>query len=133
MSSITKLLDTRKEIKSRKPEFERQDSNIFKQFEGKWRRPKGIHSKLRRGFRGHKAAPSIGYSSPRAVSGLTKKGLKMVLISNLNDFNKIKNDCVAVISSKVGIKKKLEILKYAKEKKLNVSGVKDFDSYINKI
>lgn len=128
---MNKILNFRNEMKAKKPDFERQDANKYKQFSGKWRRPRGIHNKLRRGFKGHKAMPSIGYGSPRSVSGLTRKGLSLVLVHNKNDLNKVKENCVGVIARNVGLKKKIEILSLAKEKKVNILGVKDIESFVN--
>lgn len=128
---MNKTLNFRNEMKAKKPDFERQDANKYKQFSGKWRRPRGIHNKLRRGFKGHKAMPSIGYSSPRSVRCLTRKGLRLILVYNKNDLNKVKENCVGVVAGNVGLKKKIEILNLAKEKKVNILGVKDIVGFIN--
>jgi len=130
---MNKLLSTRNKMKSKKPEFERQNCNIFRQFRGMWRKPKGIHSKLRRGFRGHKMAPSIGFASPKAVCGLNRKGLLPVIVLNVNDLNKVEKDCVAVIGASVGMKKRVQVLTKAKEKNIVVLGYKDIDTYITKV
>lgn len=123
----------RNNSKKKKPIFQRQDANKYKQFRKSWRRPRGIHSKLKTGFKGHGAVPSIGYGTPKLIKGLTKDGLRRVLVNNLNDLQKINEKNIAVIGACVGVKKRLDILKAAKEKKLKVAGVKDFDSSINKI
>ncbi len=127
------LLQLRNKMKSKKPKFERQDTNVYPQFKGIWRKPKGIHSKLRRGFRGHKMIPSIGYASPRAVKGLTRDGLKILLINNVNDLKKITSQNLAMISSVVGTKKKIEILSKAQEMKINVGNAKDITQKITQI
>ena len=126
-------LSVRNKIKSRKPLFQRQDTNIFKQFRGEWRKPKGIHSKLRRGFRGHGMIPSTGYSGPRGVRGLTWKGLKPILVSNVKDLEKVTSEDVIVISSTVGTKKKVLILNEVKKSKLNISGMKDIDTFLSEV
>lgn len=130
---MDKLLTARNLMKKKKPSFKRQDANKYKQFRDSWRRPRGIHSKLKTGFKGHNAVPSIGWGSPRAVKGLTRKGLELVVINNVNELQKLSGKNLAVISRRVGIRKRLEIVKAAKEKKINISGIKDLDSYINKI
>lgn len=131
--SKTKLLDKRNAMKSKKPDFKRQDVNRYKQFEGSWRRPRGIHSKLRMGFRGHNAVPTIGYGSPSEVKGLSKKGLNFVSVYNVKDLDNVKEGCIMVIGGTVGTKKKLEILAKAKEKKFTVMGIKDIDAFVTKI
>ena len=55
-----------------------------------------------------------------------------MLVSNTSDLQKVGKECVAVIASSVGLKKRLEILKLAKEKNIQVSGVKNIDDFLNK-
>ncbi|MBI2148094.1 hypothetical protein HYU23_00280 [Candidatus Woesearchaeota archaeon] len=126
------LLQFRNKAKSKKPLFQRQDSNIFKQFKGEWRKPKGIHSKLRRGFKGHGGIPSIGYSGPNAVKGLTRKGLLAVVVYNINDLKNLDDKNAVIISHSVGMKKRIQIINEIKNKKLHVLGVKDIDNYLSK-
>jgi len=134
MTSVNSLLTNRNKMKAKKPRFQRQDANIFKQFRGKWRKPKGIHSKLRRGFKGHGGFPSIGYSSPAAAKGLTRKGFVPFIVFNLNDLEKIDNKLhVVVLAHSVGTKKRIELLKKIKEKKLHIFGVKDVDVLLTKL
>ena len=47
MNDIQRLLELRKRIKRKKPEFIRQDAHKKKSLESKWRKPKGLHSKMR--------------------------------------------------------------------------------------
>ena|SRR3989338_1716268 len=127
-------LVTRNKMKSKKPLFQRQDANIFRQFRGQWRKPKGIHSKLRRGFRGHGGIPSIGYSSPKDVKGILRKGLYPFVVHNVNDLLKLDPKLnVVVIAHGVGVKKRTEILNKVKEMKLPILGIKDVDLFLNKI
>jgi len=42
-----KLLKIRKQLKKRKPAFTRQDINRYPRLEVKWRKPKGLHAKMR--------------------------------------------------------------------------------------
>ncbi len=129
---MNKLLETRNKAKAKKPVFERQDSNIFKQFKGTYRKPKGIHSKMRRGYKGHRVIPTIGYSSPRSVRGLTKEGLKPVVVVNLNELLKIQNGEGVIISRKLGLKKKLVFLQKAQELKLQILNIKNVDEFLKK-
>ncbi|HLC58888.1 MAG TPA: 50S ribosomal protein L32e [Candidatus Nanoarchaeia archaeon] len=124
------LLKVRRISKSKKPEFERQQANYKRRFEGQWRKPKGIQSKRRRAFRGHAKMPSIGYGSPAEIRGLTRTGYVPITVSNVNDLQNVKEGCAALISAVVGLKKRVTIINKAKEMKIKVLGVKDFDAYI---
>lgn len=118
--SAQNLLEVRKEMKERKPDFVRQDNPKRMKVNYKWRKPKGIHSKIRHKFKGRRKMPSPGYKSPREAKGLHFSGLMSVGVSSAIDIAKIRKESEgAVIARSVGIKKKLEILKKARE--LNVS------------
>lgn len=128
---IKELLTLRNSMKKKKPHFVRQDINKRKNLEAKWVKPRGRHSKLRNQKRGKLNAPVIGYSSPRAVRGLTREGHKHIVINNGNEINNLSSPFF--ISSSVGNKKRLEILKHAKEKKLSVLNFMDIDKAIKKL
>ena len=96
-----------------------------KKLKVKWRNPTGIHSKLRLNKAGHRKKPSPGFRAPKK-----ERVAKISLIKNLNDLINAKSSIL--ISSKLGLKKKIEVLKRAKEMKLNVLNVKNIDEFINK-
>lgn len=128
-----RLLELRNAQKKKKPTFVRQQGHSIKSLETKWRAPKGMHSKLRRKFRGKMKHPSMGYSSPSEVRFLHPSGLKPVLVHNLNDLNNLGAEQGIILSSAVGQKKRGEILKKIKELKLQVLNVKDVDKYLASI
>ena len=118
MIQISTLLELRGKIKDKKPNFIRQDYQRRKRLgrKLKWRKPKGIHSKIRHHFKGRRKMPSPGYKSPSKVWGLHATGLKIMHVRSVGDINKIKKESEGIIISKqTGAKKKLEILKEAKE------------------
>ena len=114
-------LKLRTKLKRKKPDFLRQSVKNVKRVGHKWRKPKGIQSKLRmhkisRGF-----IPNIGYGSPKAVRNLHPSGLEDVLVYNVNDLQTLdakKQACR--IASNVGRKKRLEIIKKASEMKIKI-------------
>ena len=88
-----------------------------------WRRAKGKHSKMRRRRKGYPAIPGIGYKNAKADSGKIN-GMIPVLVSSMNDFAKIQNGEAAILSSRIGARKRLEMIKKAesmKIKRLNLS------------
>ncbi len=132
MKMVEKLLKVRSAVKKRKPTYKRVQSHQFaKLSEVKWRRPKGLGNKVRRGRRGKPSMPQVGYKSPKLVRGLHKSGLREVIVNNLEDMKKINlKEQIAVIGAKVGAKKRLELLSYAKEKKISFVNIKDIDKAI---
>ena len=131
---MEKLLAVRKKAKSRKPNFVRQDV-LKKPGLGKgWRRPKGLQSKLRYNKRGKGKNISSGYRSPRAVRGLDGSGKEMVTITNSKDLEglDIKKHSL-LLSSTLGNKKRIQILKKAKELGLKVLNFKNPDEFVKKV
>ena len=128
------LLELRRKIKKKKPDFIRQCANKKKRLGKKYRRAKGIDSKMRLKLKGHLRNISKGYKSPKAVRGLSREGLIQVRISSLNDLKNIdKEKQGIIIASSVGLKKKIEIIKKAKKQGIKILNIKDPDAYLKKI
>ena len=105
----------------KKPKFLRSSSSAYVRLGEKWRRPRGIHSKLKLKQLGKGFIPSPGYGAPRALKFKHPSGLLETLVSNQNDLLKMNPKTHAArISASVGNKKKFEILKKAEELKLRV-------------
>src|SRR3989338_6855344 len=133
MTQINTLLEVRKEMKERKPIFIRQDNPKRMKLNYKWRKPKGIHSKIRHKFKGRRKMPSPGYKSPAKVKGLHASGLKFVNIFSSENLDGVKKDSEGIVVSKsVGMRKQLEIFKMAKENNIKVLNV-NVDEKIKKI
>lgn len=127
-------LELRKKIKSKKPNFIREDYHKKKAVSKSWRGPRGLHSKMRHGFQGHRRTLEVGYGSPAEVKYLHKSGLFPIVVCNLAEISKInKTKQAAVISATVGTRKKVELVNKAKELGIKVINVKDIDAYLNNI
>ena len=128
MDDPKSMVELRNKIKSRKPKFIRQDTNIRIRVRNNttWRKPKGIHSKMRHHRRGKRKLPSPGYGSPAIARGLHASGLMPVLVQNESQIPQSKEYGI-VISGKVGIKKKAEIIKKANEKEIKILNINNVD------
>ncbi|MFH0868466.1 MAG: 50S ribosomal protein L32e [Candidatus Woesearchaeota archaeon] len=133
MMSIKELLEIRKRIKSKKPHFIRQDTHKKKRLHIKWRKPKGLHSKIRLEFRGRAKNVSAGYRSPKKVRYLHKSGLQQCLVKSMRDLENLdsKKNCI-ILSSSLGDKKRITILKKAIEGGFIVLNIKNPGEYIKK-
>lgn len=77
--------------------------------------------------------PSPGYKSPLEVSGLHASGLKPVNISSADDVKRITKESEGIVISKtVGMKKRFEIFKKAKELQVQVLNL-NVDEQLKKI
>ncbi|MBN2881677.1 hypothetical protein JXM83_06530 [Candidatus Woesearchaeota archaeon] len=114
-------------------QFLRQSVHKKKRLEAKWRRPKGLQSKLRKAQAGHSKGVSSGYGKSKSEKG-TVKGKEVVMVSSLKDLESIKSDLqVAIVASKLGAKKKIEILSKCKEAKIVVSNIRDVEAFIKAV
>ncbi|MCZ7397480.1 MAG: 50S ribosomal protein L32e [Candidatus Methanoperedens sp.] len=69
-----RLLNVRKKQKSKKPKFLQTDSHKKKKLEDKWKKPDGIHNKMRYHVKGKGPRVNAGYGSPALVRGLHPSG-----------------------------------------------------------
>ena len=104
------LLDLRYNMNHKRVKFYRQEWFRFSRLGQKWRRPRGIHSKMRRHYKYRPNVVSIGYRGPRDVRGYHPSGFKEVLIWNPDDLDRINPATEAVrIGGSVGTKKRTAI------------------------
>jgi large subunit ribosomal protein L32e len=128
---MKKLLKHRKELKSRKPVFLKQDTHKKPGIGKKWSRPRGIDSKMRLRLRGYRILVTKGWKSPSEVRGLHPTGLVQKLVYNEKDLRAAdpKKDGV-IIAAVVGMKKKVTLIRIAGEMGLAVLNVKDAQKFI---
>jgi large subunit ribosomal protein L32e len=86
-----------------------------------WRKPKGRHNKMRDQKRGYPAIVKIGYRKS-AERREKLKGMKPVMIMNTNDLDKIKAGETGILG-KVGMKKKIDIIRKADERGIRLHNV----------
>lgn len=102
-------------MEMKKPKFVRQGLHKKKRLKNSWRRPRGIDSEQRAGKKHKGARPKIGYGSPK--NGTQKE----VLIKNLKEIEELNEANVKIrIHSRIGKKKRLQIIKIADKKGLIV-------------
>jgi large subunit ribosomal protein L32e len=114
-------LKLRRSIKRKKPEFIQQGGRNLVRLKKSWKHPRGKHSKLREHKKAKGFAPMPGYGSPASVRGLHPSGFQEVMVSNVNDLQKIMPEKQACrICASVGRKKRMEIMKKSAEMKIKV-------------
>ncbi len=123
-------LELRKKIKKKKPEFIRQDAHKRKKVGWKWRKPKGHQSKMRRNLRGYKRKVQVGFGSPNEVKGMHSSGVNTIIVNNIKEMESAEKGIGIIIAANVGERKKIDILKKAKENNVKILNVKDIESYL---
>ncbi|MEM3518904.1 MAG: 50S ribosomal protein L32e [Candidatus Hadarchaeales archaeon] len=104
-----------------KPKFRRQDWWAVKRVGEKWRRPRGIDSKMRLKKKGKPPLVSVGYRSPKTARNLHPSGKVEILVRNMKDLEKAdpaRN--VVRIASGAGLRLRLQIAKKAAERGIRV-------------
>lgn len=97
-------------ISGRRPAFKRQEWHRYSKLGEGWRRPKGIHSKMKRGLKRRSPVVDIGYRGPAKVRDYHPSGFREVLVHNVDGLESVDPKVEAVrIGGTVGTRKRLEI------------------------
>jgi len=98
-------------ISGRRPAFKRQEWFRYAKFkDSTWRKPKGIHSKMKRRLKRRGPIVDIGFRGPVAARNLHPSGFEEVLVYNIDGLENIDPKKQAVrIGGTVGTKKRMAI------------------------
>ena len=119
-------LSKRNRMSHKRPTFKRQNWFRYKRLGEKWRRPRGIHSKMRRHFKYRIPVVQIGFRGPASVRGLHPSGFEEVMIKTPKEVDHVNPEVQAIrIASTVGDKKREIIIKKADKLKIRVFNRRD--------
>jgi large subunit ribosomal protein L32e len=114
-------IKTRRRVKAKKPKFQGQEVWRYKRIRDRWRRPRGVDSKMRQNVKGWPKTVNIGYGGPRAARFLHPSGYAEVLVHNVSQIEGVDSETQAIrIAHTVGGRKRTEIMARAKEKGLRI-------------
>ena len=111
-------------MKRHNPKFLRTDSHKYSRLgirrknKQVYRKSKGGENKIRLNMKGHLRNVRSGFRNEKSIRGLIK-GLKPVMIFNINDLKNIKKEEIGVLAS-VGNKRKKEIAEYMQKEKISL-------------
>ncbi len=86
-----------------------------------WKKPTGRDNKMREKRKGYPVVVSVGYKKGKQIRGIIK-GKKPILVKNIQDLEKIGKTQIALLG-KIGKKKKIEVVKKAKEMKIKFHNI----------
>jgi large subunit ribosomal protein L32e len=110
--------------RSSRPVFLRYLSWRFWKFERReyWRKPKGNDNKMRLQLKGYPPIVKVGYRTPADIRGLHPSGLKPVVVHSAKELEGLEpGKHIVYIASTVGLRKRLELIKAARERGLPVA------------
>ena len=114
-------LRVRKTIKDKTPHFKQQEWFRYKRINESWRRPRGMHSKMRKHKGYRQNVVSAGYGSPKKTRNLHPSGFQEIMVYNTKDLEKINPKSQAArVGHSVGTRKRIEIEKQAEKKGIRV-------------
>ena len=103
-------------ISGRRPAFKRQEWFRYSKLGESWRRPKGIHSKMKRNLKRRPPVVDIGFRGPAEVRGLHPSGFEEVMVYNVEGLEGVDPKSQAIrIGGTVGTKKRIVIQERADE------------------
>ncbi|MFO7619269.1 MAG: 50S ribosomal protein L32e [Thermoplasmata archaeon] len=114
-------MNLRAHKKSKTPHFKRQEWFRYQKLGDKWRKPRGLHSKMRRHISYRVDVVSIGYRGPKAARGRHPSGFEEVMVHNLGEMDGLDSKRQAIrIAHSVGYLKRMHIALKAEELDLRI-------------
>ncbi|HZW56362.1 MAG TPA: 50S ribosomal protein L32e [Nitrososphaerales archaeon] len=115
-ASVANLLELRRQIKSKTPNFRRFESWRYVRIHEEWRKPKGVDNHMRLSVKGWPHLVKVGYRVPKEVRYLHPSGYRDVLVHNVAELEKLSPDRDAArLAAGVGKRKRIEIALRARE------------------
>jgi large subunit ribosomal protein L32e len=109
-------LDMRNGMNAHRPAFKRQEWFRYQRLGEKWRKPKGIHSKMRRHLSYRPPVVSIGFRGPKMVRDYHPSGFQEVMVYNPDQVENVDPKVQAIrIGGTVGGRKRMAITEKADE------------------
>ena len=125
---VKKALSKRNAANRKRPAFKRQNWFRYKRLGQKWRRPRGMHSKMRTRRKYRPPVASISYRGPAAARGLHPSGFAEVVVHRPADLEAIDPQREAArIAATVGDRKREVIETRAAELKIRVLNSRGYE------
>jgi large subunit ribosomal protein L32e len=115
------MLNVKAEQDKKRPKFRRQEWFRYKKLGVKWRKPRGLTSKMRVGMKYRPPMASVGFRTPKVVRDYHPSGFKEVLVYNPRDLKDLDPKTQAArIGHSVGTRKREQIIKSADKMEIRV-------------
>jgi large subunit ribosomal protein L32e len=119
-ASAGNILAVKRQLRRSRPVFKRHGSHRKAELSDRWKKPRGLHNKLKDSKRGCGPAVSDGYRTPESVRGKHISGYAIVHVANVAALAGLDKETHGIVISSVGAKRQLEILAAAHKAGLRV-------------
>lgn len=109
-------------------DFKPQDYFRYKKLGKRWRKPKGLQSKMRSDIKGAGKRVKVGYRTEKKMRGLVRGLVKSKVVYSRKDIESLQKDEAIILASSLGKKKILEIAKEAEKRKISILNTKSVQS-----
>lgn len=123
-TNVKDALALRNIFRKRKPTFTPQDMHKKKRVKAAWRKPVGLHSKMRQRLKHHKRVVKSGYKGPALVHGYDKRGFLPKIVSTLQDVAALQKHEGAIIARTTGLKVKLILIQACEKRGISVLNIR---------
>jgi len=111
------LIELRKKMKKKRPDFKRVESWRYKRVKDSWRKARGIDSQTRKKTKSGVKSPNVGYRTPKEIRGLHPSGYEEVRVITKNDLEGLDPKKHALkISGRLGTRKRIPLIDYAQKR-----------------
>ncbi len=108
--------------------FKSQDYFRYKKLGTRWRRPKGLQSKMRLGVKGAGARAKTGYRTSKKIRYLERGIFRANVVRSPKDLEKMQEGDSVIIASALGKRKVAEIAREAEKRKIRILNKKSVKS-----
>jgi len=124
---MKRLLELRKKLNAKRPLFLHPDHQKRVEVGTRWRRPRGLHNKVRKEVWGKPARVKVGYRGPAEVRGLDKSGLVPRLVYTVAQVGRLDVKTQGAIVGQMGARNRALVLAECQKRSVNVLNVKKVD------
>ncbi|MBN2420896.1 hypothetical protein JXB27_01300 [Candidatus Woesearchaeota archaeon] len=126
MTDIKELIKIKKALDRKRPGFKRDGYGKRMRITAEWRKPRGLHNKMKNKKAGHRRMPMPGFRTNRLVRGLHMTGLMPVKVSSLVDIAMMdKGTQGAIIANGVGNRKRVILIEALKKAGIHILNLKE--------
>ncbi|MDD3263733.1 MAG: eL32 family ribosomal protein [Candidatus Nanoarchaeia archaeon] len=127
------LLEKKRVEKKKMPKFIRSDAHKKKRLGIKWKKPIGIHPKMRLKIKGKPVMVNIGYKTPLELQNHSmRNGLKIVEVRTMDELKLInpKEECAELVG--VGFRKKKEMIAFCEANKITINNLRNPKQFVER-